>query len=88
MEKCELCNREVELTEHYLVPKCLHNDKWFKKRYSKVNMRSGKISICYDCHGFLHSHFKFKDLGKNLNTVESLLKNEVVIKFTNWIKKR
>ena len=85
---CQLCERDLDLTKHHLIPKTYHNNTWFKKRFSKEDMHSRIINICPDCHKFIHGHYKERELGREYNTLEKLQNQEKIIKFVNWVKKR
>jgi hypothetical protein len=51
----------------------LHSNKWFKKRYTRQQMREG-IEVCKACHRAIHDLVpKEKDLGRHHNTLEKLL---------------
>jgi len=86
--KCDLCDRENELTFHHLIPKCLHRKKWFKVNYTKEELSKG-INICkFDCHKEIHNLISNKDLGKNYNTL-SKLKNHTKLKnYLKWLQKK
>jgi hypothetical protein len=85
---CALCGRAKELTFHHLIPRTCHSNKWFKKNFSFDEMKKGGISICHDCHNFIHQQYSEKELGRTYNTKESLLKNIKVQEFTNWVIKK
>jgi hypothetical protein len=51
-------------------------------------MTTGGIMLCKDCHGYIHKTFKAKELGKELNTEESLRNNEKIAKFITFVKKK
>lgn len=84
---CELCNRSenVILDEHHLIPKTLHSSKWYKKNFSKEELKNSKILVCRDCHDAIHQFIPEKELGKNYNTKEKLLGHEKVAGFVKWI---
>lgn len=86
--KCETCSRERETEKHHLIPQTLHNNKWFKKRYSKEFMATHTIEVCYDCHLAIHKFFDNKTLAKELNTLEKLLENNKMCNFCRWINKQ
>ena len=88
VDHCKLCNRIKHLTFHHLIPVTLHKNKWFKKNFDKMAMTTEGIMLCKDCHRYLHSTFKPKDLGKYFNTAEKLRQNEKIVKFINFIKKK
>ena len=72
--KCELCGSENdELNFHHLIPRTLHSNKVFEKRYTKNFMRETGIMIC-----------KFM----RYNTLEKLLEHPDVKKFVEWRSKR
>lgn len=84
---CELCGRHRSVTFHHLIPRTVHSNKWFKKRFTREEMNSG-IYICRSCHSYLHKHFTHKQLARELNTKEALLSNEIVQRLVEWAKKR
>lgn len=88
MTKCELCEREKECTEHHLIPRTLHSNKWFEKNFSKEEMRTRKINLCKDCHRAVHDFINEKTLGKEFNTKELLLSHPRIEKHVEWISKR
>jgi len=85
---CSLCGRTRELTFHHLIPRKFHSNNWFTKRFSKDEMKHRGIDLCSDCHSFIHRQYSNKELGRIYNTKESLLENEKVQKFINWVKKQ
>lgn len=85
---CTLCNRECTTTEHHLIPRTVHSNKWFEKNFDKMDMRTRKIDLCKDCHRFVHDQWEEKYLGKHLNTLELLLKEEKIQDFLRYIKKQ
>jgi len=88
MAKCKLCGREKELDFHHLIPKSLHKNKWFKKRFTKEEMNQG-IYICeYDCHPEIHRFIDEKEMGREYNTLEKLRNHPKVINYIKWIRKQ
>lgn len=89
MDKCELCERELPTTEHHLIPKKNHSNKWFKKNFDKKDMKNRKINVCDDCHSAIHKFIpNEKELGKKYNTIEKLLSYSKLVEFIEWIKKQ
>ena len=87
---CRLCGRITRrgTTEHHLIPRTCHSNKWFKQRYSREQMQE-TISVCRDCHSSIHRLIpREKDLGRNYRTVETLLAHEELGKFVAWVRKR
>jgi len=85
---CELCERQKELTFHHFIPKTLHNNKLFKKLYTKEYMSSYGIELCKDCHKQIHVFFIEKELGKYFYNKKLLLSSYKVRKFLKWVKKQ
>ena len=89
-DKCELCGSTIdELNFHHLIPRTLHSNKWFEKRYDKEFMRNHGIMVCkYICHGQIHRFISEKQMGTTYNTLEKLLEHPDVSNFIEWRKKR
>jgi hypothetical protein len=88
MAKCKLCGREKELTFHHFIPKTLHKNKWFKKRFTRDQMDQG-IYICeHDCHPEIHRFIDAKEMGRDYNTLELLRNHPQVRKYIKWIRKQ
>jgi hypothetical protein len=89
-DRCELCGRVTKggTNEHHLIPRTLHSNKWFKKRFARDEMRR-TIDVCRDCHRAIHRLIPDeKELGRHFNTLEALRAHEEVSKFVVWIRKQ
>jgi hypothetical protein len=88
--KCELCGSESdELNFHHLIPRTLHSNKVFKKKYTKDYMSKHGIWICkFNCHKQIHRFIDEKEMGTTYNTLEKLLERSDVKKYIDWRKKR
>ncbi len=86
--KCELCNRKMILTIHHLIPKAIHKKQWTKKHFKKIELRENVIKICEDCHKFIHQQFPMKVIGKELNSKEKLMKNQLIDNFIKFAAKQ
>jgi hypothetical protein len=84
---CDLCGRRRTLTFHHLVPRQLHRNKWFRKRFTREQMNAG-IDICPDCHRAVHQYIDRKELGRTYNTRERLLDHPQLGRFIAWIRGR
>jgi len=85
---CSLCKFFCEkYTKHHLIPKTVHSNKWFKKRYNRVELNR-KIPVCKDCHSSIHELIEEKELGRDFNTLEKLLSNEKIIRYLEWKNRR
>ena len=81
---CELCGAEA-YNFHHFIPKTLHSNKWFKKRYTKKQMSESGIDICKECHTMIHNMIPSeKDLGRNYNTLEKLKGHPKMAKYLEW----
>jgi len=75
-------------TEHHLIPRTCHRNKWFKKRFTREQMRE-TISVCRDCHRSIHKLIPSeKELGRHYHSVESLMTHDQLSKFVNWVRSR
>jgi hypothetical protein len=85
---CELCEREVpSTTRHHLIPRTVHKNKWFKKKFEKEQLHE-TIDLCKACHRQIHKFISHKDLGRFFNTREKLLSHDQVGGFVTWLRKR
>lgn len=89
-EKCELCGSDHdELNFHHLIPRTLHSNKVFKKKYTKEYMSTHGIWICNrNCHKQIHRFIDEKEMGTTYNTLEKLLEHPEVKKYIEWRSKR
>jgi len=74
---CPICSRETPNQfwhKHHLVPK------------SKKGKET--ILLCDSCGQMLHNLFTNKELKKQYNSLESILANEDVQKWVEWVKKK
>ena len=85
---CELCEREVELTFHHLIPKKMHNKRPIKRRYEPDFLHEYGIWVCGDCHKMIHRTFDHKELAFIYNSKEKLIEHEGMAKFLDWVKKQ
>jgi hypothetical protein len=90
LASCRLCGRvpKTPPTAHHLIPRTCHRNKWFQKRFTRVQMRE-TIPVCRDCHHAIHEMLPDeKRLGRELNTVEKLLAHEAFGRYIEWAKKQ
>jgi hypothetical protein len=85
---CEFCESEDAHKFHHFIPRALHRNKWFKKRYTREQMREG-IEVCKSCHKAIHDLIPDeKELGKHYNTIEKLLTHPQVASYVKWKRDR
>lgn len=90
MNACELCGRVTKrgTTEHHLIPRTCHSNKWFKKRFTREQMVI-TVSLCRDCHRAVHRLVPDeKELGRDLNTLEALREDERIASYLAWARKQ
>lgn len=87
MTKCEFCEKERELTFHHLIPVCLHTKKYFQKHFDKHYLKTNGVWVCDQCHSHIHRSYSEKELAKNYNTLDLLIKSEKIQKYIQWIRK-
>lgn len=88
--RCRLCQRRMRqtTTEHHLIPRTCHSNKWFRKRFTRQQMQE-TISLCRDCHGSIHKLIPSeKVLGRYYHTVEALLAHEQLARYVDWVRKQ
>jgi len=89
MDACTLCRREGPLTFHHLIPKRLHSNNWFRKRYTREEMVSRGIRVCLDCHKAIHRFIpNEKELGRSFDTRAKLLAHPGLGRFVTWLRGR
>ncbi len=85
---CELCEAEEVYNFHHFIPRTLHSNKWFKKRYTREQMQAG-LRICKSCHDAIHDLIPSeKDLGRYYETKEKLLAHPQVAGYVAWKRGR
>jgi hypothetical protein len=85
---CQLCRREPSANFHHFIPRTLHSNKWFKKRYTRQQMHEG-IDVCKSCHRAIHDLVPDeKELGRHYNTLEKLLAHPEIGKYVEWKRGR
>jgi hypothetical protein len=87
---CELCQRITKLgtTQHHLIPRTCHSNKWFRKTFSREEM-STTVDVCRDCHRAIHRlEPDEKQLGRNYNTIERLIAHPEISRYLTWIRKQ
>ncbi len=84
---CDLCESEDAYNFRHLIPRTLHSNKWFKKRFTRDEMASG-LGICRPCHRTIHELIPEKELGRYHHTREKLLAHPSIARYIAWKRKR
>lgn len=72
---CELCNRTVSsITKHHLIP------------LEKGGKKFETLSLCRTCHNQIHALFTNRELAVYYHTLESLKRDQKIIKFLRFIE--
>jgi 5-methylcytosine-specific restriction endonuclease McrA len=72
---CELCNRNVSIiTKHHLIP------------LQKGGKKFETLSLCTTCHQQIHALFTNRELATHYHTLESLRRDEKIIKYLRFIE--
>ena len=87
---CQLCERTLRngTTEHHLIPRTCHRNRWFRKRYTREQMRQ-TVRLCSDCHGSVHRLIESeKELGREYGSLEQLKSHPLIAKYVTWVRKQ
>ncbi|KAF9003086.1 hypothetical protein BDQ17DRAFT_516585 [Cyathus striatus] len=85
--ECEICEREVPLTYHHLIPKSTHA-KVLKKKWHPESMLNSVAWLCRPCHTAVHQVARTEDLARNYYTVGLLLEREDIQKWRKYAAKQ
>jgi len=84
---CLMCEREMPLTRHHLIPRMVHSDKHYKKHFSREQLHK-TVLICRPCHSAIHSFIDERTMAREYNTLEVLLQHEAVQKWIPYASKQ
>lgn len=87
IKTCQLCQRQVDLTFHHLMPRKMHRRTYFRKNFDKETLNQG-IWVCRPCHKGLHRLYDEMTLAKRFNQLEKLLADEAIQKHVQWVSKQ
>lgn len=88
MKLCELCLCEEAFNFHHFIPRTLHSNKWFKKRFTREEMRHG-IYVCRQCHRTIHDLApNEKDLGRMCASLDQLRARPEIGRYIRWKQQR
>ena len=84
---CELCECEAAFNFHHFIPRTVHRNKWFKKRYTREELQTG-VQVCRQCHRTIHDLVTEKELGRHYNTRDKLLAHAGMARYITWKQKK
>jgi len=83
---CDMCEREMPLTFHHLMPKTTHA-KYRARGFSQTTLNKG-VWICRPCHNAIHRLIDEDTLAESFNTLELLMEDERVLKWAKYCSKQ
>ena len=86
-DNCVLCERQVSLTFHHLIPRKMHRRTYYRKHFDRNSLAKG-IWICRKCHNGLHNLYDEMTLAKKFNTLEALREDTAIQKHVQWVAKQ
>ena len=84
---CELCQSDDAYNFHHFIPRTLHRNKWFRKRFTREEMQEG-INVCTGCHTTIHDTFSEKELGRDYRSLPALRGHVTIAKYVAWKVRR
>ena len=79
--ECVLCERDMPLTFHHLIPRTTHKKMLKRTQLTKKELNQG-IMVCRPCHSAIHRFIDEETMALQYNTLERLLEHERV---QSWI---
>ncbi len=77
------------MTFHHLIPRTLHSNKWFRKRFDRQTMQRTGLMICRICHNGIHKIIPdAKDLARNYRCRDDLLAHPGIERHVAWSRKQ
>jgi len=83
---CRMCEREMPLTRHHLIPRTVH-PRYFKMGISREVLNT-TVDICRPCHDACHRFADESTLAEKYNTLELLLAQEEIRSFIRYVQKQ
>eukprot|EP00439_Symbiodinium_sp_Y106_P024258 s2210_g2.t4 len=93
--ECEMCERDLKLTFHHLIPKDKHPTYLGKRLPNGVEgepsrsfLNSYGLMICRQCHNTVHSIASNEVLAIQYNSLQKLLTHPVIQRWIEFAKRR
>ncbi|KAF7334635.1 hypothetical protein MVEN_02293900 [Mycena venus] len=86
-KECEICEREVPLTYHHLIPRSTHA-KVVKKKWHPASMLNSVAWLCRPCHTAVHQVATNEELAQKYYTVSLLLEREDIQRWGKYASKQ
>ncbi|KAA1473314.1 hypothetical protein DENSPDRAFT_839772 [Dentipellis sp. KUC8613] len=85
--ECEICEREIPLTYHHLIPRSVHS-KALKKKWHPESMINSVAWLCRPCHTVVHRSAPNEELARSFYTVDLLLEREDIQRWRKYAAKQ
>ncbi|KAJ7511031.1 hypothetical protein B0H11DRAFT_1845735 [Mycena galericulata] len=86
-KECEICEREIPLTYHHLIPRSTHT-KVEKKKWHPTSMLNSVAWLCRPCHTAVHQAATNEELALDYYSVELLLQREDIQRWGKYASKQ
>ena len=80
---CKICDRDMRLTRHHLIPRETHKRYLKQGKYTKEQLNQ-TAAICRMCHNAIHRFYTNMELAEHYNTVELLLQQDKIVRHAQW----
>ncbi|KAJ7075309.1 hypothetical protein B0H15DRAFT_792009 [Mycena belliarum] len=85
--ECEICEREIPLTYHHLIPRATHA-KALKKKWHPASMLNAVAWLCRPCHTVVHQIATNEELARSYHSVDLLLEREDIQRWGKYASKQ
>ncbi|EAU81632.1 hypothetical protein CC1G_02648 [Coprinopsis cinerea okayama7 len=85
--ECEICEREVALSYHHLIPRSTHA-KVLRRGWHPESMLNKVAWLCRACHSAVHRVATNEELAQHYHTVELLLVREDIQRWRAYAAKQ
>ena len=82
-ETCKMCNRDIPITIHHLIPKSEHSRSDRARSY--LNGPENALECCRPCHSNIHRVADNATLAKEYYTLELLMDHPKIAAFSTWV---
>ncbi|KAI0067432.1 hypothetical protein BV25DRAFT_1867886 [Artomyces pyxidatus] len=86
-KECELCERDVPLTYHHLIPRSTHA-KVLKRKWHPESMINSVAWLCRPCHTAVHRFARTDELARNYYTMQLLLERDEIQRWKSYAAKQ
>ena len=84
---CVMCEREMKLTRHHLIPRMKHRKFLKRQQYSKEHLNK-VILICRVCHDAVHSFISLDEMAETYHTLDTILEHPKVQKWIPYVARQ